>query len=206
VILPMFPLGCTLLPGGRLPLHVFEERYRTMVSELLARDHPEFGVVLIVRGSEVGGGEVRGDHGTVARILQCRRFADGRFAMVTGGTTRFAVERWLDDRPYPAAIIRQLDDRPDHGGIGEELSDLRSEVRRLNALAVECGAGTADLEVELTGDSSVDTWRLIDASPLDHHDRHQLLAIDDSDERRRIFRRHLDDVRASLLLRMERDG
>ena len=57
-VLPMFPLGTVLLPGAVLPLHVFEPRYRQLVQDCLAGE-PEFGVVLIERGSEVGGGDQR---------------------------------------------------------------------------------------------------------------------------------------------------
>ena len=56
--LPMFPLGTVLLPGAPLPLQVFEPRYRGLTHDCLA-GVPEFGVVLIERGSEVGGGDVR---------------------------------------------------------------------------------------------------------------------------------------------------
>ena len=65
----MFPLGKVLVPGEVLPLHVFEPRYRQLVVDLLAADDrpPEFGVVLIERGWEVGGGDARTDIGTVAR-------------------------------------------------------------------------------------------------------------------------------------------
>lgn len=66
--IPMFPLGTVLLPGAYLPLHVFEPRYRRLVQACL-EGSPEFGVVLIERGSEVGGGERRFDVGCVARIL-----------------------------------------------------------------------------------------------------------------------------------------
>ncbi|MEY3360946.1 MAG: hypothetical protein RL531_665, partial [Actinomycetota bacterium] len=83
--LPMFPLGTALLPGAMLPLHVFEERYRALVEHCLARDG-EFGVVLIERGSEVGGGDRRFAVGTLARIVEAGRFPDGRYALVaTGG-------------------------------------------------------------------------------------------------------------------------
>ena len=67
----MFPLGTVLLPTGILPLHVFELRYRRMIEECLAADTPEFGVVMIERGREVGGGDQRSHVGTVARIVQC---------------------------------------------------------------------------------------------------------------------------------------
>ena len=64
----MFPLGTVLFPSGVLPLRVFEPRYRDMLEDLLSGNR-EFGVVLIERGSEVGGGEVRSGIGTMARIL-----------------------------------------------------------------------------------------------------------------------------------------
>ena len=83
--LAMFPLGTVLLPGAVLPLHVFEPRYRTLVADCLAGE-PEFGVVLIERGSEVGGGDVRRDVGTVARIVEVAELPDGRSALVTVGT------------------------------------------------------------------------------------------------------------------------
>ena len=57
-VMPMFPLGTVLLPGGVLPLHVFEPRYRKMVTDCVESPDHEFGVVLIERGSEVGGGEL----------------------------------------------------------------------------------------------------------------------------------------------------
>ena len=77
----MFPLGTVLFPHGVLPLHVFEPRYRTMTERCLA-DDATFGVVLIERGSEVGGHDERFDVGTAARILQAGRLEDGRWVTV----------------------------------------------------------------------------------------------------------------------------
>ena len=84
--MPMFPLGTVLVPGGGLPLHIFEERYRQMVRDVLAVDGPaEFGVVLIMRGTEVGGGDERADVACVARILDAEVSSDGRYGLLTGG-------------------------------------------------------------------------------------------------------------------------
>ena len=67
----MFPLGSVLLPGGLLPLHVFEPRYRDMIRDCLrSDDEPEFGQVLITHGWETGGGDDRALVGTVARMMQ----------------------------------------------------------------------------------------------------------------------------------------
>jgi Lon protease-like protein len=205
MMLPVFPLGCTLLPGGRLPLHVFEPRYRSMVVDVLAADDPVFGVVLIERGSEVGGGEVRGGHGTVARILQCRRFGDGRYALVAGGTSRFAVESWSDDRLYPAASVRLVPDAPAEGRV-DMVDRLRAEVRSVNALAVECGSSGGDLELARTGDAVRDVWHMIDSSPLGHYDRHELLGVHAFDDRCRRFSELLADVRAVLLAAVSDGG
>ena len=65
----MFPLGSVLLPGSVIQLHVFEPRYRVMIQRCVESADHEFGVVLIERGHEVGGGDVRRPVGTVARLL-----------------------------------------------------------------------------------------------------------------------------------------
>ncbi len=100
----MFPLGTVLFPYALLPLHVFEPRYRLMARHVLDGDN-EFGVVLIERGSEVGGGDVRFDVGTLARVVQASELPDGRFALNSVGVHRIQVTRWLPDDPYPRAEV-----------------------------------------------------------------------------------------------------
>src|SRR5258707_10636188 len=102
--LPMFPLGSVLFPYALMPLHVFEPRYRQLVDRCLAGDGT-FGVVLIERGSEVGGGDVRFDVGTRTRIHRAEQLDDGRWVLLTVGTERISVRRWLPDDPFPRAEI-----------------------------------------------------------------------------------------------------
>jgi hypothetical protein len=109
VAMPMFPLGAVLVPSAGLPLHVFEPRYRALVRDCLAGDH-EFGVVLIERGSEVGGEDVRTLVGTVARIVQSRELPDGRWAIAAVGVRRVRVMAWLPDAPYPLAEVADWPD------------------------------------------------------------------------------------------------
>src|SRR4051794_34879859 len=130
-VLPMFPLGTVLLPGAVLPLHVFEPRYRALVADCLAGE-PEFGVVLIERGSEVGGGDVRRDVGTVARIMEMTQLPGDRYALVTVGTRRIRVERWLDDEPYPRAEVTAWPEADD-GGQGPVVEELLAQLRRVLA-------------------------------------------------------------------------
>ena len=108
----MFPLGTVLFPHALLPLRVFEPRYRVMTERVL-RDTREFGVVLIERGSEVGGGDARFDVGTVAQIVRAEQLPDGGWVLATVGLRRLRVVRWLPDDPYPRA---EVVDFPDGAG------------------------------------------------------------------------------------------
>ena len=105
--LAMFPLGSVLFPGMPLPLRVFEPRYVAMLASVLGEAEHEFGVVLIERGSEVGGGDVRFGVGTVARIVSVEQTA-GSIALLATGAARFEVVRSLQDDPYPRAQLREL--------------------------------------------------------------------------------------------------
>ena len=95
--LPLFPLGTVLFPGLMLPLHIFEPRYRRLVNDLLML--PEgtarrFGVVAIREGHEVGVDGARALHqvGCVAQVRQISRHEDGRFDLVTVGSSRFSLD------------------------------------------------------------------------------------------------------------------
>src|SRR6185437_15262121 len=79
-LIPMFPLGTVLFPHALLPLRVFEPRYRVMTERVLKAER-EFGVVLIERGSEVGGGDTRFDVGTVAQIVRAQQLGDGGYVL-----------------------------------------------------------------------------------------------------------------------------
>ena len=108
--LPMFPLGSVLLPGMVLPLQVFEPRYRVLVDTVLLADEPEFGSVMIERGHEVGGGDVRASVGCIARIVDFTRHEDGLVTLVAVGTRRITVEDWLEDDPFPRALVADWPD------------------------------------------------------------------------------------------------
>ena len=94
---PMFPLQSALLPGEPLPLRIFEPRYSQLVRDCLEMTDPEFGVVLITRGLEVGGGDVRGDVGALARITEYADHGMGQYQLGTVIGERIRVREWLDD-------------------------------------------------------------------------------------------------------------
>ena len=179
--LPMFPLESVPFPGSVLPLHVFEPRYRAMVRHCLAHDRA-FGVVLIARGSEVGGGDDRLSVGTLARIEEASELPDGRFVLVAAVAARVAVDTWLPDDPYPRAMVGP---RRSTGGLPPATLDgaLRA-VRRAVALLTELGApgpGLADPDPGAGPEELL--WRLCDAAPLGTLDRQRLLEADDLGQR-----------------------
>jgi uncharacterized protein len=175
---PMFPLGSVLVPGMVLPLHVFEPRYRQMLQDCLAGER-SFGVVLIERGSEVGGGDVRTDVGTLARIAQTEELPDGRWAVIALGVRRIRVERWLPDDPYPRAEISEWPDEPgepDGPAATTVPPTLAPLLRRAAALARELGMVAAPLDLELSDDPVTAGYQAITAAPLGPADRQRLLA------------------------------
>jgi Lon protease-like protein len=141
-VMPMFPLGSVLFPYASLPLHVFEPRYQIMIRKVM-RAHREFGVVLIERGQEVGGGDTRFDVGTKARIVQAQELPDGRFALTAVGTRRIRVLRWLEDDPFPQAEVAEHDDEPQPDGrdardrVVESLRAITELVRRIDPRVTE---------------------------------------------------------------------
>jgi uncharacterized protein len=105
----MFPLGNAVLPGEVLPLRIFEPRYRKLLVDCLEAN-VGFGTVLIDRGSEVGGGDVRRDIGVLCRFVRIEPQLDGSFIVLALGVGRIRVVRWLDDDPYPHALIEAWSD------------------------------------------------------------------------------------------------
>ena len=110
-MLPLFPLGAVLYPGMLLPLHIFEERYRQLVRDLLERPEPRrFGVIAIRKGRETGIDGVRSlyEIGCTATVRRVNELEDGGFDLVTVGTQRFRLLA-LDQRmPYLRGEVELL--------------------------------------------------------------------------------------------------
>ncbi len=172
--MPMFPLGSVLFPGMPLPLHVFEPRYRALVQQCIDSD-PEFGVVLIERGSEVGGGDTRSGVGTVARLVEATRFEDGRWAVAAIGLRRIRVQEWLPDDPYP---IADVEDWPDADGspTPEALAPVVARFRQVLATASELGLPVPPATAELDEDPALAVLQMAAVVPVGPADRYDLLA------------------------------
>ena len=103
---PLFPLGLVALPTELVPLHIFEERYKTMMARVL-EEEGEFGIVWV---SDDGLRPI-GCACEVAEVLE--RMPDGRLNLVARGTRAFRIERRQDELAYPAGVVEFLEDRPE---------------------------------------------------------------------------------------------
>jgi Lon protease-like protein len=202
--MPMFPLGTVLFPHAVLPLHLFEERYRTL-AETCLRGDGRFGVVLIERGFEVGGGDTRFGVGTVARIVEAARTPDGRFLLATVGTERLRVRRWLDDDPFPRADVELLDDVRVRDT--ERAGGLRASVQRLLtrvlAMSAELGDRAAPVgAASLDDDPGRASFEAAAMAPIGPLDAQRLLELDDPVVRLEGLETLLTDAAELLQLRL----
>ncbi len=172
--LAMFPLGSVLFPHMPVLLRVFEDRYLIMLSRILKTEPSEFGIVLIERGQEVGGGEHRFTVGTIAQIAQLET-TDAAVGLIAQGSSRIEVVEWLDDDPYPRATIRVLDDLVWDDSLGPLLERAGQTVRRALALASEFSDQTWSATVEVSDDPVEAAWQLAAIAPLEQLDQVALL-------------------------------
>ena len=172
--LAMFPLGSVLLPGMPLPLQVFEPRYVAMLSSALGGTEREFGVVLIERGSEVGGGDVRFGVGTVARIASVE-ITDGWIGLLATGAARFEVVRWLQDDPFPLAEVRELPPLELDASVAPALVAAEALVRATLTRASEFVELPWSPDVELSPEPARRIWQVAGIAPLGSLDQLALL-------------------------------
>lgn len=201
VPLPMFPLGSVLFPNVLLPLHVFEPRYRALVTDCL-RHGQEFGVVLIERGTEVGGGDSRFGVGTVARIRESAQLPDGRWAVMGVGTRRIRVRSWLPDDPYPLALVEDLAEPIPDPADSPLLAEAESAVRRALALAGELDEAPVPATFELAEDPMVAVWQLPAVAPLGPVDQQRLLEVEEPASRLRLLTTMASEAAAVLAYRL----
>ena len=203
-LLPLFPLSTVLFPGMRLPLHIFEERYRLLIAQLREQPEPrQFGVVAIRKGREVGADGVTALHdvGCVAAVRQITPHADGRFDVATVGTERFRLLRVDDGLPYFRGEVELLENEP-AADKDEALAFAVNRVQAgfrgyLNALADRGGSviSVADLPDEAVLLSYVVGAAMI----IDLPERQSLLAAPTALDRLRLERSLL--VRETAMLR-----
>lgn len=180
-VMPMFPLGTVLLPGMPLSLRIFEERYLKLLGDLIAEESPEFGVVLIERGPEVGGGEKRLPIGTVASVIDIGTL-DEFYGLESIGSQRFRVNAWLPDNPYPMADVDFIPDLIWDDSLTPARAHLETRVRKLLAFASEFGDLQYGADTELSDDPMDACWQLAGVLPVGQLDHLDLLNSQSAEE------------------------
>ena len=180
-VMPMFPLGSVLIPAMPLPLRIFEPRYLKLLGDLVASENPEFGVVLIERGQEVGGGEKRMSLGTIASVTDIGT-SEEFYGLESVGSRRFRVNAWLPDDPYPIADIDFLPDLIWDNTLMPSRVHLETKVRQLLAFASEFGDLQYSADVELSDDPMQACWQLAGVLPIGQLDQMDLLASQSAEE------------------------
>jgi Lon protease-like protein len=201
----MFPLQSALLPDEDLPLQIFEPRYAAMVRDCIRDKDPRFGVVLISQGREVGGGEVRCDVGTVARITEYADIAgSGRFVLRCRTGERIKVCEWLPDDPYPRAIVQAWPDELGWPVSAGQLEELEDRVMALfERIAAARDFPLPEREVVLGTDADivdpgVRLYALASRVPIGPADRYSVLAAPTAAERLTALSEAVDSVAAVI--------
>jgi uncharacterized protein len=203
-LLPLFPLSTVLFPGMRLPLHIFEERYRLLAAHLRQQPEPRrFGVIAIRKGREVGADGITAlyEVGCVATVRRITPHADGRFDLSTVGTERFRLLRVDDGLPYFRGEVEPLKDEVS----AREGDAMKGAVHRvqagfrayLNALA-DRGGGIISV-ADLPDEADLLSYVIGAAMIIDLPERQSLLAAATALDRLKLERSLL--VRETAMLR-----
>lgn len=190
--IPLFPLGTVLLPGGPLPLRIFEPRYLDMVSDRMKQQSP-FGVCLIRSGSEVGAPAELYRIGTLATIVDWNQLPDGLLGIVVEGGDRFTLESTQvrpdklmtgDVAVVPPDPIQPVPDDYQH------LADLLQE------LIDQAGPLYAAMEHKFE-DSGWVSYRLSELLPIAVEDKQRLLETSSPYDRLRLLNALVEQIAES---------
>ncbi|GEK22035.1 LON peptidase substrate-binding domain-containing protein [Cellulomonas xylanilytica] len=191
--LAMFPLGSVLFPGMPLPLRVFEPRYLALLSAVLDQPAREFGVVLIERGSEVGGGDTRFAVGTVASIVTIE-VGEQSIILLARGAERVEVIDWLDEEPFPRARVRELAPLVLAPEDLSALADAERVVRTTLSRQSEFAELRWPADVALSEDPGERLWQLAGIAPIGPLDQQALLSSSTAGE---LITRLVSETRAT---------
>ncbi len=192
-IFPMFPLSMVVFPGTKFTLRVFEYRYLELVEYCLETGE-SFGVCLIERGHEVGGGDQRHEYGTLSKIEQMVETGDGKLAISCIGEKRFRVLDWLLDDPYPKADI-------EIGEVAETGLISRQRLDEIEIIESEIAKTISELSGKQIGrttpkNSNVieELYNIADRSFLGAYDKYRILSSHNLEARFELLRQLLHET------------
>lgn len=181
--IPIFPLHSLLLPHVDLGIHVFEERYRSLVAHSLSNGHT-FGVVLIKQGREVEGPADPHRIGTLAHISGYARLPDGRYLLEVEGSRRFRIESHKQNGSYPTARVTWLTESIGNFAGARAVSNDVAQLFHL----YRARSGDADLPVHLPVDPVTRSYLVAAQLRIDVPEKQRLLEAETAEERLRVER------------------
>lgn len=206
----MFPLQSALLPGETLPLRIFEPRYSQLVQDCLASPDQAFGVVLISRGGEVGGGDIRSDVGALAHITECADLGAGQYQLLAPVGERIRVLRWLPDDPYPRAVVEPWPDEPGPPVGPDRIGEVVDRILALYHRVAEAHGGrirsdALAVDAETADDPALHLYALAARVPMGQADRYAVLATPTLAERVVVLTDAIDTVTAMVEFQLSDD-
>ena len=196
--LAMFPLAAVVFPTTELPLHVFERRYQCLTRDVMG-DSEEFGICLISRGCEVGGGDERVAVGTRVHVELAAPLDDDRWLLVARGVERIRVVEWLPDGPYPRALVEPMPVEDPVLPLEEIRATLgRSRPSGACSRSSPTGSTSPCIDLRLEDAASSAPWMLCAMSPLSLWDLQVLLEVPGNRARLALLRELCDEKRRDL--------
>lgn len=193
----MFPLEAAFLPNQDLPLRIFEPRYVALVRHCVDTGDP-FGVVLISRGREVGGGDARCDVGVLCRIDECVDEGADRYSLRCRTGERIRVCEWLPDDPYPRASVQLWPDEAGDAVTPAQLLDVEDRMMALfERIAEARGAVLPDRDALLgpgDADAGQRLFALAARIPIGAADRYTVLSAASAGDRLTALREAVDAI------------
>jgi Lon protease-like protein len=186
--LGLFPLGIVLLPGERVPLHIFEPRYRELIGECLEEERA-FGLVF----ADEDGVRELGTRAHVDEVLE--RFDDGRLNIVVRGGARFRVQKLTQGRSFLTALVAPVED----DGIEPSEDSVTRAAASFRALATAAEADASEIDE----DDDQLSFRLAGQVELAVEAKQRLLELRSEQDRLELVAELLDAVRAVLIATRE---
>jgi Lon protease-like protein len=199
----MFPLESAVLPGEALPLRIFEPRYSQLVRDCLEYPDPAFGTVLITRGREVGGGDIRGDVGVLAHVTTSADHGNGLYELRAAARERIRVLEWVPDDPYPRAFIEIWPDQPGQPVRQNRIDEIAARIRGLYVRVAEARGArirsdALTIHSEVVADPSQHLYALAAQLPMGQADRYAVLTAPTLAERVDILMDAIETVAAMV--------
>jgi len=181
--LPLFPLKVVLFPGSLLPLHIFEERYKTLIRESLERDS-EFGINLIENDAI----EPIGCSAIVKNVI--REYGDGRLDVAVEGRRRYKLGQFVEGKtPYFVGEATFFDDKAEK----INYSVRRRAIELYNKFVEIAYRGTVLPANETSSDMKI-SFLLVQKAGLELKERQKFLSLQSENERLSILNRHFESM------------